>query len=186
MAQAASGQATLTSLRRAPSAGDQGSDFGVVRPHFPAIWNRHRRRTPEFLSRRSRPLFPCRSWALPFWAIPVQINIAGGVTVASSGPQTLDFTQSDIDAGTIKSVPSGSATPFPLLSTSFTLSANVSNPLINAILSTLLSSLNPIVASLIEPLNAPVSETLNTLGLALGVVDVRVFDVSCKTPTLVG
>ena len=83
--------------------------------------------------------------------------------------------------------PAGAQTPFSLLSSNFTLTPNIANnPLLNGLLSSLFNALNPVVASLIAPLDAPVDETLATLGLALGVVDIRVFDVSCRTPTLVG
>ncbi|HVW74248.1 MAG TPA: response regulator [Rhizomicrobium sp.] len=182
--QAASGQATLLSMP-CTIAGDRAqisASSGLTTLRFGMV-------SDAALQNFSSPVTPVAVPAVnvTLLGIPVQINISGGVSVASSGPTTLDFTQADIDTGTVKSVPSGSATPFSLLSTSFTLTPNVGNiPLINGLLSSLLSALNPLIASLIAPLDAPVDETLATFGLALGVTDVRVFDVSCRAPTLVG
>ncbi len=57
--------------------------------------------------------------------IPIRANIAGTTNVASSGPTTLSFTQAEIDAGTVKSAPYASATPFNTLSTNLSLSTTI-------------------------------------------------------------
>ena len=171
--QAGSGQATLTAMP-CTAAGDRAqisATSGLTTLQFGTV-------TDAALQNFAAPVTPTAAPLVTLLGIAV--TIGGGVSVASSGPASLDFTQTDIDAGTVRSVPNGGATPFSLLSTSFTLSPNV--PLISG----LLAVLNPLIASLIAPLDAPVDETLAAFGLALGVTDVRVFDVSCRTPTLVG
>ncbi|HKQ11604.1 MAG TPA: hypothetical protein VJS85_10465, partial [Rhizomicrobium sp.] len=124
--------------------------------------------------------------------IPIQVNAAGTSSVAASGPQTLSFSQAEIDAGTVKSVPNGGATPFAALGSGMTFSISIlASPgilagLLNTQLSTLTTALNPVVNNLLAQLDAPTGSLMATLGLGLGVLDVRVFDVSCRTPTLVG
>jgi uncharacterized membrane protein/ActR/RegA family two-component response regulator len=182
--EAASGQATLLSMA-CTTDGDRArisASAGLTKIQFGSV-------SPAALQNFSVPVVPVPQpvVGVTLLTIPVQVNISGGVSVAQSGPTTLDFTQSDIDAGTVKSVPGSAQTPFSLLSSNFTLTPNIANnPLLNGLLGSLFSALNPLVASLIAPLDAPVDQLLATLGLALGVVDVRVFDVSCRTPTLVG
>lgn len=171
--QAASGQATLTAMP-CTAAGDRAqisASSGLTTLQFGTV-------SDAALQNFSAPVTPTSAPLVTLLGIAV--TIGGGASVASSGPASLDFTQTDINAGTVKSVPNSSATPFSLLSTSFTLTPSV--PLISA----LLAALNPLIASLIAPLDAPVDQTLAAFGLGLGVTDVRVFDVSCRTPTLVG
>ncbi len=116
--------------------------------------------------------------------IPIQINISGSAGVNGSGPDTLSFTQSDIDTGTIKSPSNANITPFDDLSASTTLStsilgqAGLQTGLLNSELNTLLSALKPVVNNSLTPLNGPVNSVLTTLGVQLGTIDVRVFDAS--------
>lgn len=130
--------------------------------------------------------------SLSLLGIPVQVNIAGTSSVAGSGPQTLTFTQADIDAGTVKSVPGAGQTPFAALGTGMTFSASaLSDPgllgsLLNSQLSSLTTALNPVVANILNQLDSPVNSVMTALGLQLGITDVRVFDAKCRTPTLVG
>ena len=130
----------------------------------------------------------------PCWAsLPIQVNASGSAAIAGSGPDTLTFSQAEIDARTVKSVPNGNATPFAALGQGMTLSTSIlSNPgilgtLLNLQLSSLTTrKLNPVVANLLAQLDAPVDSLMTTLGLQLGIIDVQVFDASCRTPTLVG
>lgn len=123
--------------------------------------------------------------------IPVQVNVSGSTGVNGSGPDTLSFSQDDVDAGTIKSPSNANNTPFNDLSANTTFSTTIlGNPglqsgLLNSELSSLLSALNPVVSNLTTQLNGPVNSVLTTLGVQLGTIDVRVFDTSCRTPTLV-
>ncbi len=124
--------------------------------------------------------------------IPIQVNISGMVSSAGAAPQTLAFTQADIDAGTVKSVSGGLTAPFTGLSGNIVLSTNIlGNPgplagLLNSQLSTLTTALQPVVANLVSQLDSPSNNLLTTLGLQLGITDVRVFAASCRTPTLEG
>lgn len=130
--------------------------------------------------------------AISLLGIPIQVNISGTTDIASSGPATLTFTQAEIDAATVKSAPYGSATPFNTLSTSLSLSTTIlGNPgllagALNGLLSSLLTALNPVVINLVSLLDSPVNVLLTSLGLQLGIIDVRVFDARCRIPTLVG
>ena len=127
-------------------------------------------------------------------SVPIQVNISGSVTSSGAGPQTLPFSQDDIDAGTVKSVSGGVTAPFNGLSTNIGLSTTVLgnpgipglNALLTPLLSTLTAALEPAVANLLAQLDSPSNSLLTTLGLQLGITDIRVFDASCRTPTLEG
>ncbi len=125
-------------------------------------------------------------------SVPVQVNISGSVSSNGAGPQTFDFTQNDIDAGTVKSLSGGLTAPFNGLSTNIALNttvlgnAGLVGSLINAPLNTLTTALKPVLANLLTQLDSPSNNLLTTLGLQLGITDVRVFDASCRTPTLEG
>jgi uncharacterized membrane protein len=58
--------------------------------------------------------------------------------------------------------------------------------LLNSQLNTLTAALQPVVANLVRQLDSPSNNLLTTLGLQLGITDVRVFDAKCRTPTLEG
>jgi uncharacterized membrane protein len=124
--------------------------------------------------------------------IPIQVNISGSVTSSSAGPQTLPFSQDDIDAATVKSVSGGVTAPFNGLSTNFVLTPNIlGNPgllgsLLNSQLDILTAALTPVIANLLAQLDSPSNSLLTTLGLQLGITNIRVFDASCRTPTLEG
>lgn len=187
--EAASGQATLTAMpcqtggtlaQIAASTGATSLQFGTV--------------SDAALQDFSVPVTPVAApvVAISLLGIPIRANISGATNVASSGPTTLSFTQAEIDAGTVKSAPYASATPFNTLSTSLSLSTTIlGNPgilagTLNSLLSSLLSALNPVVISLVALLDPPVNALMTSLGLQLGIIDVRTFDVRCRVPTLVG
>lgn len=124
-------------------------------------------------------------------SIPIQVNILGSVGINGAGPETLSFTQADIDDDDIQS-PSTDNTPFNDLSSNTTLTTTVlssipsgQSGLISSTLSSLTSTLNPVVTNLISQLNTPVNSVLTALGVQLGTIDVRVFNTNCSTPTLV-
>jgi uncharacterized membrane protein len=123
--------------------------------------------------------------------IPIQVNVAGSAGVNGSGPDTLAFTQDDIDSGTIKSPGNANLTPFNDLSAGMTFSTTILGQpgllagLLNTQLKSLLAALTPVLSNVVTQLNTPVNSTLTTLGVQLGTIDVRVFDAKCKTPTLV-
>lgn len=187
--EAASGQATLTAMpcqtggtlaQIAASTGATSLQFGTV--------------SDAALQDFSVPVTPVAApvVAISLLGIPIRANVSGATNVASSGPTTLSFTQAEIDAGTVKSAPYASATPFNTLSSSLSLSTTIlGNPgilagTLNSLLSSLLSALNPVVISLVALLDPPVNALMTSLGLQLGIIDVRTFDVRCRVPTLVG
>jgi len=182
--EAASGQATLNSLP-CTSGGDRAwvsATSGLTTLRFGTV-------TDAALGDFSTPVTPNSVPVVnvTLLGIPVQVSISGSINIAANGPALLDFTKEDIAAGTVKAVPSGSSAPFQLLSSSFALSTNVAGvALLSTLVNSLLSALNPIITGLIAPLDAPVAQLMATLGLGLGTANVRVFDVQCKTPTLVG
>lgn len=121
--------------------------------------------------------------------IPVaQINATGSTTVVANGPETHNFSSSDIQAGTVQTVPSNSdgkliADNAPgALHTSVTLLGSVSLGLLNVLLSSVTSTL----LSALALLDAPVSNLLTTLGVGLGVMDMSVTGAKCGVPVLVG
>lgn len=185
----APGQAELTAMPCVPggtlaqidaTSGTTSLGFGTV--------------SDAALSDFSAPVTPVSApiVSVSLLGIPIQVNISGSAGVGGSGPDTLPFTQDDIDSGTIKSPSNPNNTPFNDLSASTTLSTVVlGSPgllagTLNSQLTSLLAALNPVVTNAITKLNGPVNSVLTTLGVQLGTIDVRVFDTSCRTPTLVG
>lgn len=187
--EAASGQATLTAMPCQPGGtlAQIAATTGATSLQFGTV-------SDAALQDFSTPVTPVAApvVAISLLGIPIRANISGATNVASSGPTTLSFTQAEIDAGTVKSAPSASATPFNTLSTSLSLSTTIlGNPgllagTLNGLLSSLLTALNPVVANLVTLLDPPVNALLTSLGLQLGIIDVRAFDARCRTPTLVG
>lgn len=120
--------------------------------------------------------------------LPVaQINASGAASIVSHGPEDLDFSADDVDAGTVRSVPVGNDSQFissngpGALQTSATLLGSVSSSLLNALLSAVTSQL----ISALSLLDAPVASLLTALGISLGALDMSVTDVKCGVPTLV-
>jgi uncharacterized membrane protein len=124
--------------------------------------------------------------------VPIQVNLSGTMQAATSGDQLLSFTQDDIDNGTVKSATNGSTAPFTALGQNMTVSTvilgdpGLLGSLLDSQLTTLTSALQPVLADLLSRLNSPTNDLLTTLGLQLGITDVRMFDASCRVPTLVG
>jgi uncharacterized membrane protein len=145
------------------------------------------------LSNFSNPLTPNAAVLanISLLGIPVQLNVAGTTGVNGYGPDTLSFTQADIDAGTIQSPGNANNSVFSTLGGNATLStkilgnAGLQAGLLNSELATLLSTLKPVVSNISAQLNGPVNSILTAMGVQLGTIDVRVFDTSCRTPTLV-
>jgi tight adherence protein G len=121
--------------------------------------------------------------------IPVAITATGSLPVAAGSGTNMNFTQSDIDAGTVKEAAGSDAgTIFSGLASSpgFTLSFSPSSGAIATILNgTVLPILKPLLVSILSDLDAPVDTLLRTLGLRLGVIDVVDHGVRCSAPTLV-
>lgn len=145
------------------------------------------------LSDFSTPVVPVPTpiASISLLGIPIKINVAGSAGVNGSGPDTLSFSQDDIDAGTLKSPANANNTPFTnldantALSTTILGNAGLQAGLINSELASLLTNLTPTVSNIFTQLNGPVNSVLAAMGVQLGTIDVRVFDASCRTPTLV-
>ena len=125
--------------------------------------------------------------------IPVAVTASGSNTVAAGAPTTENFTQADINAGTVKSASgSGAGTlisglaPNMDLNTTLLSSGGLLTATINSTLNlTVKPLLRPVLVSLLSALDAPVDTLLRSLGLRLGVIDTVVHGVRCGTPTLV-
>lgn len=128
--------------------------------------------------------------ALNVLGIPVSIKGGASLPLAA-GSASRDFTQADIDAGTVKAAAGSDAGHvFSALAGRLTLAASSSGGV-------LASTINDIVANTVTPLLRgtlvtlltaldPVTDTLlKTLGLRLGTIDTVVHGVSCGVPTLV-
>jgi uncharacterized membrane protein len=185
----ASGQATLTALpcTRGGTLAQIAARTGATSLRFGTV-------SDAALQNFAVPVTPVATpvASVTLLGFPVQIHPNGNVNVASSGPTTMNFSQADIDAGTVKSAPYGSASPFQTLGANFTTSVTIGGSpgiltnTLNNLIAAVLAPLGPLVASLISPLDAPVNSLLTALGLQLGIIDVRAFDVRCRAPTLVG
>ncbi len=185
----AGGQATLSALPcgRGGNMAQIAATSGLTRMSFGTV-------SDAAMSNFSAAVVPVAApvIAISLLGIPIQVNITGGANIGSSGPTTLSFSQADIAAGTVKSVPANYTSAFSLLSSNLSLSAVIlGNPgvlasLLNSTLTTLLGALNPVVINLVAQLDTPVDALLATLGLQFGLIDVQVFDTNCRTPTLVG
>lgn len=187
--EAASGQATLTAMPCLPGGtrAQIAATTGAASLQFGTV-------SDAALRNFSVPVTPVATpvVAIDLLGIPISATIAGTTTIASSGPTTLSFTQAEIDAGSVKTAPNGTTTPFNTLSTNLSLSTNilgnagVLTTTLNGLLSSLLTALNPVIVNLVKLLDPPVNALLTSLGLQLGAVDVRAFDARCRIPTLVG
>jgi len=185
--EAATGQAQLTAMPCVPGGtlAEITASSGVTTLGFGTV-------SDGALSNFSAPVTPVSAPIInaSLLGIPIAVNASGSAGATGSGPSTLSFTQSDIDAGTIKS-PTSNLALFSNLAASTSLSTTIlGNPgllsgALNTMLNTLLSNLTPVITNVLTLLNAPVNTLLTTLGLQLGTIDVRVFDAECRTPTLV-
>jgi uncharacterized membrane protein len=119
----------------------------------------------------------------------VQVSIAGSLLNGSGNTTSppFSFSQDDIDNGRVQSISGGLTAPFSALSNSnFTLSTNPSLGPLNVVQIALGTVLKPALTLVLNQLDAPLNSLLTTLGLQLGITDVRVFGASCRTPTLEG
>lgn len=187
--EAASGQATLTAIpcQRAGTMATIAATTGAVSLKFGTV-------SDAALQNFSAPVTPVAApvVAISLLGIPIRADIAGTANVATSGPTILSFTQAEIDAGTVKSAPNASASPFSLLSANLSLSTTILGNAglllgtLNGLLSNLLVALRPVVTNLVSLLDPVVSALLTSLGVQLGVIDVKASGVRCGVPTLVG
>lgn len=186
--QIASGQATATAI---PCT--QGGTMAVLSPQAQAVTAQIGNVSDADLANFGAipRINPATIVNLSLLGIPVGITASAGVTVAA-GPQTdLNFTQADIDAGTVKTV-AGSDAGHVLGSLVNNLTLNINLPLgilsnlVNVLLGgVVLPLVQSVVAMLLSALDPVVDLLLRILGLRLGSIDVVAHGVSCGVPTLV-
>ena len=123
--------------------------------------------------------------------IPVTINGSASLALAAGPENDLNFTQADIDAGTVKTAAGSDAGHiFSGLAQNLTLTTNFSGGLlagtVNSLLNvTVLPLVTTTVGTLLTALDPAGDLLLRTLGLRLGEIDVVARGVSCGVPTLV-
>ncbi len=121
------------------------------------------------------------------------ISASADAQLGQGGPSAKDFTQNEIDNGTLKTVSSsvGLSTLLSSLVSNLNLSVNVLN---SGLLSSLVGlSVNAIkttvslaVVPVINALETPINQLLATLGVKIGTLDMGVNGTSCGVPKLVG
>jgi uncharacterized membrane protein len=141
----------------------------------------------------SPPVQPAQLVALNVLGIPVSITASGALTVAAGPAQNLDFSQTDIASGAVKTTAASDAGHiFSGLINTLTINTTLLSDgglltnTINATLNTIILPLiRPVLTAILTALDPAVDTLLKTLGLRLGTMDVTVHGVSCGAPTLV-
>jgi uncharacterized membrane protein len=136
---------------------------------------------------------PAQLVSLKILGIPVSVSASGALTVAAGSPPNLNFSQSDIASGVVKTTAaSDSGHIFSGLINTLTLSTTLLSDgglltdTINATLNTIvLPLIRPVLTAILNALDPAVDTLLKTLGLRLGMMGVTVHGVSCGAPTLV-
>jgi uncharacterized membrane protein len=119
--------------------------------------------------------------------VSVAITGSGSTLIGGASGASMDFTQGDIDAGTVREAAGSTAgTVFSGLAPHITLGLSPNTGVVSSLInSTVLPVLNPLLTSILQNLDQPTDTLLRSLGLRLGVIDVVVHGVRCGTPTLV-
>jgi uncharacterized membrane protein len=135
---------------------------------------------------------PAAIVSLSVLGIPVVINGSGSLTLAGGAETGENFSQADIDAGTVHTAyGSDAGHVFSSLAGNMVLTAAFSGGALTGAVNTLVNGtvvplLKTTLVTLLTALD-PVTDTLlTTLGLRLAAIDVLVHGVSCGVPTLVG
>ncbi|WP_099864775.1 pilus assembly protein TadG-related protein [Pararhizobium haloflavum] len=126
-----------------------------------------------------------RVW--PLVDLAARVEAAAHVEATSIAPHTVAFSAGDIADGAVKSVGTRDILKSLLISLIGRLDLDVEplGPVISGILDPLLAALVDLIAPLADPLDAALTSVLETLGIGLGVVDLRVPDARCDRPVLV-
>lgn len=113
-----------------------------------------------------------------------QVDAAGQENIAQSGEQTLHFSESDIMAGTVKTVDGTSSLGNSVSQLGSGVSVIVVNapPGSNAIIASLVQTEISSVLTTLEPI---LSQILTSLGIKVGAIDVRATAARCGIPALV-
>jgi uncharacterized membrane protein len=127
--------------------------------------------------------------SLKILGIPVDIDADAEASVAAGSAQSLEYTQGDIAAGTVKSAGVDTEHLLSSLADNLQLSVHGSGltGLVNNIVSaTVMPLLRPVLVSVLSSLDPVVYALLQAAGLRLGTTSVIVHGVSCGRPTIVG
>lgn len=127
--------------------------------------------------------------SLSVLGIPVNIAADAAVTVAAGPAATLQYSRGDIDAGTVKSTGADTQHLMSGLVNNLNLTVQGSGitGAVNALVAgTVMPLLKPLLASILSSLDPVVAGVLQSAGLQLGTVSVAVHGVSCGRPTIVG
>ena len=116
--------------------------------------------------------------------IPITVGVTGPTSSSSGSATTENFTQADIDNGTVKSA-SGNSTLLSGLIANLTFVPPSGLGLLTGTLNTVLGLLKPILVTTLSPLDGQIDTLLRSLGLRLGIIDTVVHGVRCSAPTLV-
>ena len=114
----------------------------------------------------------------------LKVLVTGSYPVAAGSAQNLDFTQADIDSGTVHEA-TGNSGVFAGLNQVGKTQVTVQLGGLSVGAGLLSGAVNSLLATILPNLDAPTDLLLRTLGLRLGVMDVTVHGVRCGTPTLV-
>jgi uncharacterized membrane protein len=135
----------------------------------------------------SPPIARAELNVFPLGTIPVvELSAEGSYTAAASGPSNVEFSQSNIDNGDMKTV-SSSTSVFSGLggSLDITEAALLGGIDLTWLLSVVVPALKAAITSALTPLDAVIDSLLTTLGVKLGAMDMIVHGAKCRAPTLV-
>ena len=114
----------------------------------------------------------------------VQVNAQGEQDVAPTGAQTLHFSRSDIDAGTVQSVDGTSSIGNSLDQLGSSATVTVTNaPLGTGAL--IANLIKPQLSAVLSALEPELTQILASLGIRAGILDVRATAARCGKPALV-
>jgi len=137
---------------------------------------------------RSPAPTPAGVVSLRVLGIPVTIEADAAATVAGGGAQPLAFTASDIANRTVKSVGGDTSRLLSGLADKLDLQVkgNGITGLVNSVVAgTVMPLLRPLLVSILTSLDPAVASILESAGLRLGTISVGVQAVGCGRPTLV-
>lgn len=131
---------------------------------------------------RPPSLQPARLVSLPL----LRITGAAALDVGAVTPERLHFSSSDIGNGTIHTARTSTVLRSAASSLLDNLDLNVNVAGLGLGAGPIGPAVSRLIAPVIPSLDATLNALLNTLGLALGEADVRVYKVACLRPVLVG
>jgi uncharacterized membrane protein len=116
---------------------------------------------------------------------PILVGVSGTYSPSAASATTENFTQADIDNGTVKSASGNTAILSGLMAAiHFNLPGGLGF-LVSGTVNNVLDLLKPILTTAFFALDTQTDTLLRSLGLRLGVIDTVVHGVRCSTPTLV-